>query len=77
MRCSSLRLWLEVWLQPPVEIVAHAKALSRFLLIVALFGIGMEIRRSTIASLNGRAVWLSVSLWLILLPVTLAAALLR
>ena len=62
-------------LQPSVEIIVQVKALSRFLLIVALFFIGMEIRRSTIASLNGRAVWLSISLWLILLPVTLVAAL--
>ena len=64
-------------LQPPAEIVGLAKAASRFLLIVALFFIGMEIRRSTIASLNGRAVWLSISLWLILLPVTLFAAMSR
>ncbi len=64
-------------LQPPIEIIAQTKAMSHFLLIVALFCIGMEIRRSTIAALNGRAVWLSVSLWLILLPVTLAAALFR
>ena len=62
-------------LQPPVEIVAHAKSVSHFLLIVALFCIGMEIRRTTIASMNGRAVWLSISLWLIVVPVTLFAAL--
>ncbi|MDE0453294.1 MAG: putative sulfate exporter family transporter [Gammaproteobacteria bacterium] len=62
-------------LQPPVEIVAQTKAVSHFLLIVALYCIGMEIRRTTIASLNGRAIWLSVTLWLILLPVTLFAAL--
>ncbi|MDE0420958.1 MAG: putative sulfate exporter family transporter [Gammaproteobacteria bacterium] len=62
-------------LQPPVEVIAHVKAASRFLLIVALFFIGMEIRRSTIASLNGRAIWLSLLLWSILLPVTLVVAL--
>ena len=62
-------------LQPPIEIIGQAKAVSRFLLIVALFFTGMEVRRSTVASLNGRALWLSVSLWLILLPVTLFAAL--
>ena len=61
-------------LQPPAEVIAQTKAVSRFLLVVALFGIGMEIRRSTIASLNGRAVWLSLLLWSILLPVTLFAA---
>lgn len=63
------------WLQPPVETVAQVKALSRFLLIVALFLIGMEIRRSTVALLNGRAIWLGLSLWFLLLPVTLVAAL--
>ena len=62
-------------LQLPVEVIAHVKAASRFLLIVALFFIGMEIRRSTIASLNGRAIWLSLLLWSILLPVTLVVAL--
>ena len=61
-------------LQPPVEVIAHVKSASRFLLIVALFFIGMEIRRATIASLNGRAVWLSLLLWSLLLPVTLIAA---
>ena len=61
-------------LQPPVEVIVQVKAASRFLLIVALFFIGMEIRRSTIASLNGRAIWLSLLLWSILLPVTLFAA---
>ena len=61
-------------LQPPVEVMAQAKAASRLLLIVALFFIGMEIRRSTIASLNGRAIWLSLLLWSLLLPVTLFAA---
>ena len=64
-------------LQPPLEIMMHAKATSRVLLIVALFFIGMEIRRSTIASLNGRAIWLSLLLWSFLLPVTLFAAMIQ
>ena len=64
-------------LQPPLEIMMHAKAASRVLLIVALFFIGMEIRRSTIASLNGRAIWLSLLLWSFLLPVTLFAAMIQ
>ena len=62
------------WLEPPAAVVDQAKAASHFLLIVALFLIGMEIRRSTLASLNGRAVWLSVLLWLMVVPVTLVAA---
>ncbi|MDE0191641.1 MAG: putative sulfate exporter family transporter [Gammaproteobacteria bacterium] len=61
-------------LQPPAEVIALVKAASRLLLIVALFFIGMEIRRSTLASLNGRAIWLSLLLWSILLPITLLAA---
>ena len=61
-------------LQPSAEVVAGVKSASRFLLIVALFFIGMEIRRSTITSLNGRAIWLSLLLWSFLLPVTLLAA---
>jgi len=61
-------------LGPPAAVIGQAKAVSHFLLIVALFCIGMEIRRSTISSLNIRAVWQSVLLWLILLPVTLVAA---
>ena len=62
-------------LQPTATILAQAKAGSHLLLIVALFCIGMEIRRSTLTSLNGRAIWLSVSLWLIVLPATLVVAL--
>lgn len=62
------------WLEPAVAVVDQAKAASHFLLVVALFLIGMEIRRSTLASLNARAVWLSVVLWLMLVPVTLIAA---
>ncbi|MCE2426093.1 MAG: putative sulfate exporter family transporter, partial [Pseudomonadales bacterium] len=38
------------WLEPPAAVVDQAKAASHFLLIVALFLIGMEIRRSTLAS---------------------------
>ena len=61
-------------LQMPVAAISQAKAVSHWLIVVALFCIGTEIQRSTIASMNGRAVWLSVSLWLILLPVTWLAA---
>ena len=88
MRQSEARLRIPVFLllfvaaslagsllQPPAEIVAHARSVSHFLLIVALFCIGMEIRRTTIASLNGRAIWMSISLWLMVLPLTLLAAL--
>ena len=58
----------------PVAITSGVKAVSHLLLVAALFGIGMEIRRTTIASLNGRAILLSVLLWLLVLPLTWFAA---
>lgn len=57
-------------LEPPVALIAGVKAASQILLVAALFGIGLEIRRTTIASLNGRAILLSVVLWLLVLPIT-------
>ena len=61
-------------LAPPVALVAQVKEVSHLLLVAALFCIGMEIRRTTLASLNGRAVTLGVLLWLLVLPVTWIAA---
>lgn len=46
------------------------KSLSRLMLVAALFLIGMDVSRSTLASLNARAVWLGVGLWLLVLPAT-------
>ena len=57
-------------LEPPVALTSGVKAASHFLLVAALFGIGMEIRRTTVKSLNGRAILLGVSLWLLVLPIT-------
>ena len=62
-------------LEPSLAVTSGVKAMSHVLLMVALFCIGMEIRRSTIASLNGRAILLSLLLWLLVLPVTWVAAL--
>ena len=61
-------------LAPPVGFVTYAKAISQILLVAALFGIGMEIRKTTITSLNGRAITLGAVLWLLVLPVTWLAA---
>ena len=61
-------------LEPPAGLLTQVKSVSHLLLVAALFGIGMEIRRTTIASLNGRAVTLGVLLWLLVLPVTWIAA---
>jgi len=57
-------------LEPPVALTSGVRAASHFLLVAALFGIGMEIRRTTVKSLNGRAILLGVSLWLLVLPIT-------
>ena len=62
-----------VW-EPSVAVTLGVKAMSHVLLMVALFCIGTEIRRTTIASLNGRAILLSLLLWLVVLPVTWLAA---
>ena len=61
-------------LEPPVALTSGVKAASHFLLVAALFGIGMEIRRTTMASLNGRAILLGIVLWLLVLPITWLAA---
>ncbi|MCY4011533.1 MAG: putative sulfate exporter family transporter [Gammaproteobacteria bacterium] len=61
-------------LEPPVALTSVVKAASHFLLVAALFGIGMEIRRTTMASLNGRAILLGIVLCLLVLPITWLAA---
>ncbi len=62
-------------LEPSAALTAAVKTTSHFLLMVALFCIGMEIRRTTIASLSGRALLMSLLLWLLVLPITWLAAL--
>ncbi len=61
-------------LEPPAVLTSGVKAASHVLLVAALFGVGLAVRRTTITSLNGRAIMLSVLLWLIVLPVTWFAA---
>lgn len=55
------------------SITGMIKEVSKMMLIGALFLIGLEIQRSALAAVNGRAVWLGVGLWLIVLPTTLMA----
>ena len=54
----------------PVEWLAVIKMLSRMMLVAALFFMGLEITRQALRKVNGRAVWLGVCLWLIVLPTT-------
>lgn len=62
--------------QPPQILVSLVKSGSQVLLVAALFCIGMEITRETLKAANGRALWLALSLWAIVLPTTLGAILL-
>ncbi|MFK7915837.1 MAG: YeiH family protein [Pseudomonadales bacterium] len=50
--------------------VGTIKSASQLALIAALFLIGTEITRETLRSLNARAVWLGVGLWMVALPTT-------
>lgn len=61
-------------LELPVALTSGVRGASHFLLVAALFGIGMEIRRGAMASLNVRAILLGVVLWLLVLPTTWLAA---
>ncbi len=54
----------------PVEWLTGIKMLSRMMLVAALFFMGLEITRQALRKVNGRAVWLGVCLWLIVLPTT-------
>jgi uncharacterized membrane protein YadS len=54
----------------PVEWFAVINMLSRMMLVAALFFMGLEITRQALRKVNGRAVWLGVCLWLIVLPTT-------
>ena len=54
----------------PVEWLTGIKMLSRMMLVAALFFMGLEITRQARRKVNGRAVWLGVCLWLIVLPTT-------
>jgi len=53
---------------------AVASTLSRALLVLALYCIGMEIRRSTLQAMSGRVVVHALALWLTVVPLTLFIA---
>ncbi len=52
-----------------------AQYASKSLIVVALFFIGMEFTRDTVRNLQGRVVWLALSLWAVIVPLTLFVAL--
>lgn len=58
-------------LQLDPEWIVQLKRLSKAMLVAALFLIGMEVTRSTLRTLNPRALWLGVGLWVLVLPATL------
>ncbi len=59
----------------PAAVTGAAGTLSKWLLVTALFLVGTELTRSTVRRIRGRALWLALGLWLIAVPVTLAAVL--
>ncbi len=58
----------------PDTVTALAATGSKALLIGALFFVGTEITRTTIAQLRGRVVWQALLLWALVVPATLGAA---
>lgn len=62
-------------LPTPDAVVALVKTGSRYLLIAALFCMGLDITRNTLKGLSGRPLVLAVGLWILVLPTTLAAVL--
>jgi uncharacterized membrane protein YadS len=54
----------------PADWLAGISALSRFMLVAALFLMGLEISRKSISNLNYRGVTLGICLWLLVLPTT-------
>lgn len=58
----------------PGALTALAATGSKALLVGALFFVGTEINRTTVAQLRGRVVWQAVLLWALVVPATLGAA---
>lgn len=57
----------------PETLTAAAGVLSKGLLVAALFFVGLQLTRGTIASIRGRVLWQSLLLWSCVVPVTLVA----
>jgi uncharacterized integral membrane protein (TIGR00698 family) len=55
----------------PAGVVATAGAVSKVLLVIALFLVGTELTRSTVRQIRGRVLWLGLGLWLVVAPATL------
>ncbi len=66
---AALRSTLDL----PAAWISAASTLSKWLLVLALFFIGLTIDRSTLRSMRGRMVAAGVLLWLLLAPAVLAA----
>ena len=55
--------------------VSGAAALSKALLVCALFLVGCELTRATLKEIRGKTFWLGIGLWLTAAPLTLLAIL--
>ncbi len=54
----------------PGEVASIAGSLSKWLLIAALFCIGLDMRRSTLRSISPRLLGHALGLWFLVLPIT-------
>jgi uncharacterized membrane protein YadS len=59
----------------PGSVVNGAGALSKWLLVVALFLVGTELTRTTVRQIRGRVLGQALVLWVVVAPVTLGAVL--
>lgn len=54
----------------PLEVASVASTASKWLLIAALFCIGLDMRRSTLRSISPRLLGHALGLWFLVLPIT-------
>jgi uncharacterized integral membrane protein (TIGR00698 family) len=59
----------------PEPAIRTAGAISRTLLVVALFLVGTELTRATVRQIRGRVLWLALGLWGCVVPLTLLGVL--
>ncbi len=60
----------------PAQATAVAGALSKGLLVAALFFVGLQLSRATMASIRGRVLYQALLLWAMVVPGTLAVIML-
>ena len=72
-RCTLAGVALSSVVQLPTPLVTTTSSLSHALLVVAVFFIGAELRRTTLAKVRGRALIFALSLWIGVVGTTLAA----